>query len=194
MTISNDQALIQSCTVSWVLEIVRCEMGYLTWVYDDMQIMFKFISLHTFAHWQHMMITIAKIFEQGIAAWRDDAFKELLPTFWIRPVTWLHAFFSCDSSPHLLVPYSAADEAWYWPKYILCSGWLRITSRPVFFRKMWFIDSSRILDTDNEQMRICMICLQQNLQTKDGPFVPCREVVLFSEVFFLTYWKVLKNK
>ena len=26
----------------------------------------------------------------------------------------------------------------------------------------------------------------------DGTFVPCREVVLFSEVFFQTYWKVTK--
>ena len=28
----------------------------------------------------------------------------------------------------------------------------------------------------------------------DGPVVPCREVVLFSEVFFVTYWKFLKDE
>ena len=49
MTISNDQALIQSRTVTWGLEIVRCGIWYLTGVYDDMQIMFQYISLHTFA-------------------------------------------------------------------------------------------------------------------------------------------------
>ena len=28
---------------------------------------------------------------------------------------------------------SAADEAWYWLKRVLRSGWLYITSRPIFF-------------------------------------------------------------
>ena len=27
----------------------------------------------------------------------------------------------------------------------------------------------------------------------DGPVVPCGEVVLFSEVFFYTHWKFLKD-
>ena len=31
-------------------------------------------------------------------------------------------------------------------------------------------------------------------QIGDGPFVPCTEVVLFSEVISQTYWKVLKDK
>ena len=33
---------------------------------------------------------------------------------------------------------SAADEAWYWLKRVLCSGWLYRTSRLLFPRKMWF--------------------------------------------------------
>ena len=28
----------------------------------------------------------------------------------------------------------------------------------------------------------------------DGPVVPCREVVLFSEVYFQTYWDFLKDE
>ena len=34
------------------------------------------------------------------------------------------------TSMHTCYP-SAADEAWYWPKHVLHSGWLCITSRPV---------------------------------------------------------------
>ena len=40
----------------------------------------------------------------------------------------------------------------------------------------------------------CTVKPQNKGHIGDGPFAPCREVVLFSEVFFLTYWKVLKNK
>ena len=40
---------------------------------------------------------------------------------------------------------STADEAWYWPKPVLHSGWLCITSRPVLIREMWFFDCSWIL-------------------------------------------------
>ena len=29
-------------------------------------------------------------FEQKTAAWREDAFEELQPIFWIRPAIWLH--------------------------------------------------------------------------------------------------------
>ena len=56
----------------------------------------------------------------------------------------LAAFCALDSSSYLeITPASTADEAWYWPKRILCSGWLRITSRPAFFIiEMLFIDHS----------------------------------------------------
>ena len=39
------------------------------------------------------------------------------------------AFYAWDSNPSHS---SAANEAWYWPKRILHSGWLCITSRPIF--------------------------------------------------------------
>ena len=48
----------------------------------------------------------------------------------------LTAFCAWDSSP---CPPSAADEAWYWLKCVL---WPYITSRPIFFREMWFVDCS----------------------------------------------------
>ena len=32
-------------------------------------------------------------------------------------------FFNGKQSPYLDHP-NTADEAWYWPKYVLCSGWL----------------------------------------------------------------------
>ena len=37
---------------------------------------------------------------------------------------------------------STADEAWYWPKHILHSGWLCLILR-LLFREMWFIDCSK---------------------------------------------------
>ena len=46
----------------------------------------------------------------------------------------LTAFCAWYSGPHL-----PADEAWYWPKCILRSGWLC-----VIIRKMWFFDCSCI--------------------------------------------------
>ena len=45
--------------------------------------------------------------------------------------------------PHLPVHPSAADESWYWPKWLLCSGWFCVTSYCLpFVREMWFIDYS----------------------------------------------------
>ena len=54
------------------------------------------------------------------AARRDDAFEELLPTFWIRPATWLH------SVHEIAVPISRSLQcSWwglvYWPKCVLHS-------------------------------------------------------------------------
>ena len=30
---------------------------------------------------------------------------------------------------------STADKGWYWPKHILCSGWLCVASRPAVFQR-----------------------------------------------------------
>ena len=64
------------------------------------------------------------------------ALEELLLTFWMRLATWLH--FEYDRAVPIFQSPSTADEAWYWPKCILHSGWLYITSR----QEMWFVDCS----------------------------------------------------
>ena len=55
-------------------------------------------QLHVFAHWQHVMVTIATIDDlqtkdscMKTVAQRDGAFEELRSIFWIRQATWLHS-------------------------------------------------------------------------------------------------------
>ena len=55
----------------------------------------------------------------------------------IALIVMLQGHFGCSSSSGrilLVTPAHVADEVWYWPKCILCSGWL--------FREMWFIEPS----------------------------------------------------
>ena len=42
--------------------------------------------------------------------------------------------------------------------------------------------------------QVCTVKPLNKGHSGDGPVVPCREVVLFLEVFFSTYWKFLKNE
>ena len=47
-------------------------------------------------------------FERKAAARRDDASEELLPTFWIRPATWLHFIHE------IAVPISSSPQCSWW--------------------------------------------------------------------------------
>ena len=93
-----------------------------------------------------------------VSSQRDDAFKELLPTFRIRPASWLHFVHE------VVVPISQSPQhSWYWPKRVLRSGWLYVTSRPIFFREMWFVDchpSFRAIVVHNSLLclHIWMLC------------------------------------
>ena len=67
-------------------------------------------------------------FEWRTTARRDNAFKELLLSFWIRPATWLH------SVHEITVPtFQSPQCSWwvYWLKRVQHSGWLWIPFRPL---------------------------------------------------------------
>ena len=91
---------------------------------------------HTFAHGQRdtwrsmiMIVILTKDSCTKDCCKKRQCFRGVSTKFWIRPAIWLH------SVHEIAVPISrspsAADEAWYWPKRILRSGWLCKTSRPV---------------------------------------------------------------
>ena len=91
---------------------------------------------HTFAHRQRdtwrsmiMIVILTKDSCTKDCCKKRQCFRGVSTKFWIRPAIWLH------SVHEIAVPISrspsAADEAWYWPKRVLRSGWLCKTSRPV---------------------------------------------------------------
>ena len=100
----------------------------------------QYNQLHTTHDDDNCTVTI---FEQRTTAQRDGAFKDLLPIFWIRPATWLHY------AHEVAVSISWSLQCSWWGLALaetrqLCSGWLCVTSRPIFM-EMWFADSSHIV-------------------------------------------------
>ena len=87
---------------------------------------------------------------------------------------------------HLPVHPSTADEAWYWLKRVLHSGWLYITSRPIFFRKTWFIDGYVMGGLESLKWRYYK---QELRRHNTAPCAQCRCTVKRFRLHYRPLWK-----
>ena len=69
---------------------------------------------------------------------------------------------------------SVADEASYWPKRVLRSGWLCIAYLGLLLREMWFVDCSCICGRPKRVLRSGWFCIAYlGLLLREMWFVDC---------------------